>query len=152
MIALGYEPVYLDEVMFTSKTNQQYTWAAKYEPIILDRKLTEVAPIACVAAISASGGVELVKQYEESVDKKKFEDFLKSLRERIGDRKVTLVLDNLSVHTCGYSQHRMSLHGFTWAFTPIFYPDANAIETCFAIVKRRYRKLKLHNITHNENI
>ena len=149
MTDLGYEPVYIDEIMFTSKTNHQMTWAARREPILIDRKLTEVDPIACVAAISASNGVELVKQYDKSVDKFKFEEFLKELRSRIGDRKVVLVLDNLNVHTCPYTQHRMSLHEFKWAYTPIYYPDANPIETVFAMVKRKYRKFKLRNIVDN---
>ena len=81
---LGHEPIYIDEVMFTSSTNMESTWLPKYSPIMLDRKKADTKPIACIAAISARNGIELVMQFDFSVDKKKFESFLIKLREKMG--------------------------------------------------------------------
>ena len=81
---LGHEPIYIDEVMFTSSTNMESTWSPKYSPIMLDRKKADTKPIACIAAISARNGIELVMQFDFSVDKKKFESFLIKLREKMG--------------------------------------------------------------------
>ena len=128
------------------------TWAARHQSIAVDRKLTQIDPIAVLAAVSASHGVELVKQYPKSVDKYKFEEFLQLLRAKIGDRRVVLVLDNLSVHSCAFTKHRMALHGFKWAYTPIYHPDSNPIESCFAIFKRQLKKLKLRNVLNDEKV
>ena len=72
--------MYIDEVMFTAKTQMNRTWAGRHHPITIDRKLSSSNAIACVAAVSASGGLELMMQFERSVDKNKFEEFLRELR------------------------------------------------------------------------
>ena len=146
MTQLGFEPVYLDEVMFTQSTNQERTWAAKYAPILIDRRQSNQSATACLVAVSASRGVELVVQYERSVNKHRFDDFLGKLKQKRGDQKSLLVLDNLSVHTCGFSQTRMAHHGFKWLFTVPNLPDGNAIEFVFSMAKRSYKKMKLQQI------
>ncbi len=146
MIALGYEPLYLDEIMFTSKTNFQKAWANIYNPIAIDRKQTNQEPIACVASVTARNGVELVELYDKSVNKAKFEDYLVKLKAKTGDRKILLVLDNLSVHRSKWIQNRMSHHEYKWAFTAPYHPDSNAIETVFSQVKHHFKKRKLQSI------
>jgi len=144
----GYAPVFVDEVMVTSSTMLKSTWAGKRAPVTVDRSLCNQPPVACLVAVSAVKGLELAVQYEKSVDKHKFEDFLRQLREKVGERKVVLVLDNLSVHTCKFTQHRMSHHGFTWAYTVPYWPAGNPIEECFAQFKLTFKKLKLQNIVN----
>lgn len=34
--SLGYLPVFIDEIMFTTKSNQTHTWAARHRPIMID--------------------------------------------------------------------------------------------------------------------
>ena len=88
----------------------------------------------------------LVEQFDKSVDKIKFEGFLQRLRKKLGAKKVYLVLDNLSVHTCNWTKHVMATLNYTWAFNAPYFPDGNAIEFVFAIVKRMYKKSKLNGI------
>ena len=71
-------------------------------------------------------------QSDRSVDKLKFEKFLIQLREKISDRRVYLLLDNLSVHTCNFTKHWMAHYGFKWAWNAPYYPDGNPIEFVFA--------------------
>ena len=152
MKRLGFEVVYLDEVMFTSNSNLKRTWAAKRSPISVDRKQMSHPTIACIASVSASNGLELIMQFPRSVDKHKFDEYLIKLRVKVGDRRVVLVLDNLSVHTCKYIQHRMAAHDFKWIFTIPYHPDANAIEFCFAQVKQSWKKLKLQTVIQQRKI
>ena len=84
-----------------------------------------------------------MQQYEKSVDKIKFEKYLKMLRAHLGDRKVYLVLDNLSVHTCAWSKHMMATLDYTWAFNAPYFPDGNPIEMIFAAAKHNFKKQKL---------
>ena len=62
------------------------------------------------------------------------------------------MLDNLSVHTCEFTQHRMSHHDFKWAFNAPYFLDGNAIEFVFSIVKREFKKKKLQMIMAGRNI
>ena len=118
----------------------------------VDRKQSNQKPIACIVAVSADQGVILVQQHDRSVNKHKFDEFLAELKEKRGDRKSLLVLDNLSVHKCGFSQTRMAHHGFKWHWCVPHWPDGNAVEFCFAIAKRTYKKQKLQLIMEGKEV
>ena len=103
-------------------------------------------------AISEDKGVELVMQHDRSVDKVKFENFLKLLHQKIGKRSVYLVLDNLSVHTCDWSKHWMAHLDFKWAFNAPYFPDGNPIEFVFSIAKHNFKKAKLQAIANKKPV
>ena len=98
----GFDPIYLDEIMFTNSTILTKTGAPMCNAVEVERQKPNQMTIAVIAAISALNGVELVMQFDRSVDKFKFEAFLAALRDTLGKRKLVLVLDNLSVHRCKY--------------------------------------------------
>ena len=71
---------------------------------------------------------------------------MQRLRKKLGEKKVYLVLDNLSVHTCKWTKHIMAVLDYKWAFNAPYYPDGNAIEFVFSIVKRIFKRSKLNGI------
>ena len=46
----------------------------------------------------------------------------------------------------------MSFYGYRWAYSPPYFPDGNAIEFIFAIVKRQFKKLKVQAITNKKKV
>ena len=54
VIKQGYEVVYLDEFVITSKTYQDRTWSMKNRPFEVDYRMNQVKPIAVILAVSAS--------------------------------------------------------------------------------------------------
>ena len=54
MIQQGYEVVYLDEFVITSKTYQDRTWMIKNRPFEVDYRMNQVKPIAVILAVSVS--------------------------------------------------------------------------------------------------
>jgi len=65
--------------------------------------------------------------------------FLKSLRERLGARKLLLILDNFAVHKCRRVQDWLAeTHAnIQLLFLPTYSPWLNAIENDWRIIKRR---------------
>ena len=54
VIKQGYEVVYLDEFVITSKTYQDHTWMMKNRPFEVDYRMNQVKPIAVILAVSVS--------------------------------------------------------------------------------------------------
>ena len=54
VIKQGYEVVYLDEFVITSKTYQDRTWMMKNRPFEVDYRMNQVKPIAVILAVSVS--------------------------------------------------------------------------------------------------
>ena len=54
--------------------------------------------LAVLSAISKEKGQEHFKVFDNSVNVQKFKQYLKELRERNGEEKIALFLDNLSAH------------------------------------------------------
>ena len=94
----GYEIIYLDEVMFTSKTHITRAWSPKNINFSIDQKKLNHKALAVIAAISENGGLEHLKIFRKSVDQDKFVEWLEEFRELNEDRKVVLFMDQLRVH------------------------------------------------------
>lgn len=150
--AQGYEVIFVDEVIFTSSCNHSKTWAKQKKPITIEQRQTTMTPIAVVAAISASRGVELVSQFDHSVDKYKFESCLVQLRERNPNKKICVFLDNLAVHKSKVVTDRAAKLQIPMIFNCPYFPEGNPIELVFAQSKREYKKSKLQKIVMNKKL
>ena len=86
--------------MITANTIPLRTYSLPYKPINIDKKQYHKKSMAIILAIGFDKGVVHVEQFEYSVNKEKFALFMRELREKLIDERLSCVLDNLSVHKC----------------------------------------------------
>ena len=77
----------------------------------------------------------------------KFKEWLEGLRERNGDDKIALFMDQLGVHTSDKTKTKMRELGFRWIYNVSYSPDWNPIELTFSMVKREFKKLRAQKLT-----
>ena len=118
----GYRIVYLDETMFTRKTVADTEWSLPGQNIRIDEALLNEPTLALLSAISKEKGQEHFQVYLKSVDLKKFKDWLEELRERNGQDKIALFMDQLNVHTSNESKEKMRELGFRWIYNVSYSP------------------------------
>ena len=82
--------------------------------------------------MSAENGLEHFKCFKRSVDRWKFADFLTELKRKMGDDKVCLLFDQLSVHRTHHVRDKLAEVGYDWVMNACYYPMGNPIEYCFA--------------------
>lgn len=95
---LNYDIVWLDEVCFSSRVNATHSFSPKNKPLFMDSKKTEIKFQAVLAAVSEQNGIDMIMQFEKSVDQIKYMKFLVAFRQKYPFRKICFYLDNLSVH------------------------------------------------------
>ena len=98
--------------------------------------------LAVLAAISMEKGLEHFKIFEKSVNIPKFKGYLQELRERNGDDKIALFLDNLSAHKSDKTKTEAARLGFRLIFNVPYSPEYNPIEFVFSKVKQKFRTLR----------
>ena len=73
--------------------------------------------------------------------------FLRRLRELNPRKKVTLVMDNLSVHKAPLARELMRELEFEYIWVVPYSPEYNAIELPFGQIKLHFKKAKLACLT-----
>ena len=91
-------------------------------------------------------GLDVVLQFERSVNKEKFCEFLVKLRAKYPFKKLAVFMDNLSVHKSNVVVAKMEELQILPIFNAAYYPDGNPIEFVFSIVKRHFKKQKLNEL------
>ena len=150
MTQRGFRIVYLDETMVTTKTIPTHEWSGVKHQIQVDQQHYGRKAIAVLAGVSQERGVDLMMQFEKSVNIEKFKVWLDELRARHFHDDICLVLDNLSVHRSHAAIDRIDELGFEYVFTPAYCPDANPIESVFSMFKARLRKERIACILHEK--
>ena len=100
----GYRIVYLDETCFTRKTMTDTEWTLPKENVRIDTAKLDEPCLALLASISKDKGLEHYRVFPKSVNVPKFKEWLKELRDKNGDDKICLFLDNLSAHKSDKAQ------------------------------------------------
>ena len=90
--------IYLDEVVTSRTCIPTHEWTPCKAPLKVDLKQFSKSTIATVASISFHSGVELVMNFDRSVNAKKFIKYLVKLRNIHPDKKLVIYMDRLSVH------------------------------------------------------
>ena len=139
LLSRGFEIIYADEVMFTTRTQPQHTWSAVNSPLKMDYKNVQSKSTAVIAAISLSRGVELFRMEPRSINIKRFLVFLDALRRNRWADDVALFVDQLSVHRSNIVAQRLDELGIPLVLNAAYSPDFNPIENIFASVKRNFR-------------
>ena len=114
--------------------------------------------LALLLGISYEQGIEHLQIFKKSVDRPKFAEYLEGLRWKNNNKKLTLFMDNLSVHKSEVSKDKMAELKIDYIFNVPYSPDWNPIEFCFAKIKRKFRSLRgmkmcgLKNESHEQLI
>ena len=99
-----------------------------------------------LASISKEKGVEHFQIFPKSVNRQKFDEWLTRFREKIGDDKVCLFMDQLQVHTSEASKAAMRERGFRWIYNIAYSPEYNPIELTFSKIKYEFKKLRARKL------
>ena len=143
----NYRVVYLDEICFTRKTIPDTEWALPGQNVSVNTKMLDEPTLAVLSGISKERGQEHFKIFHKSVNVKKFKEYLKELRERNGDDKICLFMDQLSSHTSNESKAKMRELNFMFIYNVSYSPWWNPIEFTFSKVKNTFRTLRAKKIT-----
>lgn len=85
-----------------------------------------------IAAITREHGLLHYKCTGKSVNKEKFTDFVKELRNKIGTRPATLFMDNLKVHQTHLVRNECKTQGFKLIYNVAYSPQYMPIEFVFS--------------------
>jgi hypothetical protein len=143
--------VFVDEVIFTAWTNQNFAFARKYKHC----KRPKVEPLPfkqwhVVAAVSMEYGLEAYQLHKYSVTSKRFLRILPSLK-RIGPDFV-LFGDSASWHRSKLVKKRLERENLNFIYNIKCQPDLNAIEKVFLMIKTKFKRLKLKQTLADEDI
>ena len=79
-----------------------------------------------------------------------FLDYIPKLSSSMGNEPFFLFMDRLSVHRMKTVKEKLQEFGITPIYNCSASPDLNAIETCFAQVKLKYKKNRCIALMHRE--
>ena len=105
--------LYLDKSMFTKKTYQPIEYSNRKENIYVDQTNYHIQAQAFIGVIGLNVGLAFYRMYDNSVNAKKFIEFLRALRNQLLEGEVIIYMDNLSVHKTIAVQEVMSELNFT---------------------------------------
>ena len=105
--------------------------------------------IATIAAISSEKGVEVVMNFDKSVNKECFVRFLKKLRQVNPYRRLALFMDRLSVHRTKVVKDEAEKLQLMLIFNASYSPDYNPIEGVIGLAKDYIRRKRWQNVQDN---
>lgn len=144
--------VFLDEAVFTFNTFNTRAWASKYHSVEVKESSIRVKTQALVAAISEDAGLESYLITPRSITADSFIQFLKQLSDKQEKQPFALFMDNLSVHKTKKVMKVYEELNIFPIFNIPYSPDYNGIESYFALVKGKYKKLLLSRLIKEETI
>ena len=142
--------IFLDEVTFTKQAIQKKDWSAKYTNLQVNEADVYIPYVSVIAAVSAYEGLELIMMNEEAIDSSDFQIFVKKLSRKNSSQPFGLFMDNLRVHKTKDAMEKMEKLNITPLWNIPYCPDTNPIESCFSIVKQRYKKDRLHHLINKK--
>jgi transposase len=144
--------IYLDEVMFTLRSVNTREFSNKYQNIAVDISSINIKTTAVIAAITYEHGVLLHGCFDRSVNIDKFKFFIDELRNKLGNRRAVIFMDNLSVHRAKKTLEHMRDRGFEALFNAAYSPEYMPIEFVFSVVKRRFKQQKTNAIVNEKSV
>ena len=94
----GYRIIYLDEICFTRSSVPKTEYCLQNQNMPADLVHLSEPTLAVLSAISKDKGQEHFKIFKDSVNVNKFKQYLQELRNKSGEDKIALFMDNLSAH------------------------------------------------------
>ena len=128
--------------MFTRATLRAEEWCRQKGNFSVDVDALKEPTLALLSAISKERGLEHFKVFAKSVNVAKFKTFLQELRQKNGDDKLCVFLDNLSAHTSKKTLAEMKRLNIRHVFTVPYSPQYNPIEFTFSKIKASFKALR----------
>ena len=144
--------IYLDEVMFTVRSVNTREFSNKNQNIAVDISSINIKTTAVIAAITYEHGVLLHGCFDRSVNIDKFKFYIDELRNKLGNRRAVIFMDNLSVHRAKKTLEYMRDRGFEVLFNAAYSPEYMPIEFVFSVVKRKFKQQKTNAIVNEKNV
>jgi len=143
-------PNYIDESNFDSHKRQRkrcYHKAKNANPMYFGR----VKSVNLIVALTNSEMVHYHQTYLKN-NSASFIVYLKFLKKKVKNHeklmeewtnmKITLIMDNASIHKTKSVKEYIERSGFNVLFLPPYHPDHNNAEFCFMMLKRMFYKKK----------
>ena len=86
--------------------------------------------------------------YNGAVNEEIFLEYISKLSLCMGGQPFYLFMDQLRIHKMLTVREKMQEHGITWIYNASASPELNAIETCFAQVKLKYKRERMRALIH----
>ena len=110
-------------------------------------KLLDEPTLALLSGISKEKGQEHFRIFPRSVNTVRFIEYLEELREKNGEDKLCLFMDNLNVHINDTSTKKMKALGMRYVWNMSYSPEYNPIEFTFSKLKNTFRALRAKKLT-----
>ena len=145
----GYRVIYCDEMCTTKSTIPKTDWSARKTYPSTDVQAYHKKTIASIASVSHEKGLEMVRNYDKSVDQKKFVAFLKQLRQKEPFAKMAIFFDRLSVHRTKAVREAAEQLQIPLIFNASYSPNFNPIEGVIGLAKSYIKQQRWANIQQN---
>ena len=105
---------------------------------------------SALAGIATDGTVAHLKVTKKAINAKKFIEWLRKLRQKLGDEHACLYLDNLAVHKTPKVLKTYEKLQLTPIFSSTYDPNGNPAESIFGQVKKRYKEKRLNLLANGK--
>lgn len=139
IVKSGKTIVSVDECGFSKRLKPNYGYSPIGEPVLVKTNGGWVHHSLLMAVFSDGRKTFVVKK--GSINKQCFTSFIESLGL---DEQSVVVMDNASIHKNLPLEGRVNI-----SYTPPYSPEFNAIELCFAKIKRDFRRMNHYNDNRN---
>ena len=143
--------VYLDEICFTKHTFPRTALSLRNQHIKVEHKEFYVNfYIAAIVAVSAEKGVVHTRVEYGAIDSDIFCSYLRTLARKMDYKPFALYMDRLNVHKTDDVKEVCANNDILTILNVTGSPELNPIETCFSIVKKKFRKERLNTLAKDD--
>ncbi len=136
--------------MTTKSTLPMFEWSVLNNHMRIDLNQFSGQTTATVAVISEKHGVDMIMNFEKSVNADKFVEFLTRLRQKYPFEKLALFMDRLMVHRSKKVTRKMMELKLPRILNASYSPNFNPIETIFSVFKGGIKKKRLQLLYQGE--
>ena len=146
----GSRVIYVDECIFSSKTQLKRSWSNKHESISYHDQRRSIETMALLAGISEEQGLEHYMIKSRVISSDDFIEFLKVLRINNPKDQLTIFMDNLPAHKSRKVQDQLKELKMDQIFNVPYSPQFNGIERYWFLLKQEYKKKILQCMINEE--
>ena len=120
-------------------------WSPVGERVLITQNPRSLTKLTLLLSVSSRGRF-FGQLLEGNAATMTFMNYLLALREYIGEEEAVIQLDNASFHRTSLCMAAAKYARLEVIYLPPYFPDGNAIEMVFAIIKRRLYKIPAQDI------
>jgi transposase len=145
--------VYMDESGIDASLQREYARAPRGKQVISDVKGKKTERTSLIAAWLLEAK-EIIAPYAFNgyTDAVRFNGWIKKCLLPVLKKGQVVVMDNAAFHKSKKTRQLIESVGCTLLYLPPYSPDLNPIEKQWAVLKRKYRKLKYLGWQHEDAV